>query len=343
MRTYRELTDRGRARRLRALAGDAVVEALGVEPGTLRLRARHSFNTVFRVEPGPVALRVGSGVRIHHPGVEDVEAAWLDALADAGLTSLRNRRTLDGRRWLTIGTTGVPEPRVCTLFEWVPGRPLDRRPTPDRLEAAGRLLARLHDHAATEPTAIPERLRAPLRADRAIGFAVADRVSDHRSVDGRVFVEAIERVQAAIDELWRSPPHRPHLLHGDFGPNNVLAVGRRLDPIDFQDLQLGFDLQDVATAVDSLARRRPELVEPFRRGYRSVRPWPDLPPELAGALAAGRHLTIMNLALVAPERGIGTALQPRAEAVVAWMTGAGSDRAARSRRPSAPGGSPGAP
>ena len=87
---------------------------------------------------------------------------------------------------------------------------------------------------------------------------------------GSIVIEAVARVQEQLDRLWASPPHRPHVFHGDLGPHNVLMYRGRARPIDFQDLQIGFDLQDVAITVADLRRTAPGGIEPFRAGYTDV-------------------------------------------------------------------------
>jgi Ser/Thr protein kinase RdoA (MazF antagonist) len=114
-----------------------------------------------------------------------------------------------------------------------------------------------------------------------------------------MFADAIDRVQAHLDALWKSPPHRPHLLHGDFGAQNVMRHRSVLTPIDFQDLQFGFDVQDAAITIADLRRQfgDDELVAKYVAAYTSVRPWPLNDRPLEQALAAARRLTFINLAL----------------------------------------------
>jgi Ser/Thr protein kinase RdoA (MazF antagonist) len=127
---------------------------------------------------------------------------------------------------------------------------------------------------------------------------VEDRLHGFRAADSLVG-EAFDRASDAVAALWADPPHRPHLLHGDFTARNVMMRDRLLVPIDFQDLVVGFDVQDLAIALDSLGRFAggTDLREEFRVGYESVRPWPDLDAGLLDALIAARLLHQMNLNL----------------------------------------------
>ena len=203
------------------------------------------------------------------------------------------------------------------MFTWVSGRPLRDDLTADRLQQAGRLLAEIHDQSADYAPATP--IPSGVYADRAVYFHEENRLLTYESSYGSLFVEALDRAQRRLDELWRSPPGVPQLLHGDFGPNNVLRFRSRLTAIDFQDLQYGFALQDVAISMADLRRTAPALIEPFRAGYAEVRPWPELAPDLDAALTAARSLNIMNLGLHLQRPGIAQRLDVHSERVAAWM------------------------
>lgn len=316
MTPFEELTRLGRARRLATLARSVLDTEFGLTNARVRLVATHSFNTVFRVDTSGLraALRVGGAARIHPVGVEDVEAEWLDVLAANDVTAPRNLPTCDGRRWTIARDSLVSGERVCSLFSWVDGVELRKRLTRDGIGDAGRLLARLHRLAHAAPiTTFPE-----LHADRAVYFTGQDLVSTTRHPDQALFVEAIDRVQRAIDALWQSP-EQPHLLHGDFGPHNILSMRGRLRPIDFQDLAVGFRSQELGLTIADLGRLDPSLIEPFARGYAEEEVLPELTPNSLALFAAGRSLNIMNLALYAPDTGIGTLFDSHAERVRTWM------------------------
>jgi Ser/Thr protein kinase RdoA (MazF antagonist) len=326
VREFTELTRRGQSRRLRELAVDVVEADYGWADASVRLLSEHSFNTVFRIGHNGrhTALRVGDACRIHVDGVEDVEADWLDALYASGIPCPVNIRSAHGWNSVRRGRADVFGPRVCSMFTWVDGRPLRERLTPEGLRAAGALLAEIHEHATQHEPAAP--IPPGLFANRVVYFHEENRVGTYASDFGTLFAEAIDRVQHQLDELWRAPPHVPHLLHGDFGPNNVLTYHSRLSAIDFQDLQFGFDLQDVAISIADMGRVAPEMIDPFRAGYATVRRWPDLTPELQAALTAARSLNIMNLALHVPRPGLAQFLDEHGTRVADWMRTTPSSR-----------------
>jgi Ser/Thr protein kinase RdoA (MazF antagonist) len=259
-------------------------------------RAAESFNSVFRVTAasGTYALRVGSELRIHAAGTLETEGAWLRRLGDHEMVvpGLHPNRAGDFGTEVTIGDAA---PRTCALFDWVAGRSLRARLTAPTAAALGRLAAQLHANAEAWALA-----NAPdvLVADRVLYWRLPVRLTAPDFPFSGLFAEAVGRAQAVLDELWRTQPHPPYLLHGDLAPANVIvAPDRTLVPIDFQDLVWGFDVQDLAISIAAL-RRIPggaRLVDAFRDGYAAQRPWPALCAELLDALVVARALNQINL------------------------------------------------
>jgi Ser/Thr protein kinase RdoA (MazF antagonist) len=321
-RPFDELTPVGRRRRLSRLAGDVLQREHGVRPVALHAVAGHWFNTVFRVDEqdgSRSALRVGDAHRIHVEGVEEVEVAWLDALAAdlPTVVAARVLRTPDGRPWTTAERADVTGARVCTRFTWARGRRLSDRLDERGMRAGGRILAELHEHAAGYR--LPFALPAGLRADRVAYFGDTSRILAYRARDSVAFNEAIARVQERIDLLWTSPPHSPHLLHGDLGAHNLMRWHDQVRVLDFQDLQFGFDVQDLGIALADMTWHEADLIEPFMRGYADVRPLPDLSPDLVAALRVGRSLNMINLGLNLRRPRLERFLELHERVVMEWM------------------------
>ncbi len=151
MRSFQDLTERGRVRRLRCLVFNAL-EHYDLVPTRVRLITNH-MNGIFRVDEGMgnkwilrVTLPEGGHTRDHVA----VEMDWLSALARE--TSLKVPRPLparDGRLVIETGARGVPEPRFCAIFSWVPGSNLADHLEPANLLRLGELSASLHAHSRT--------------------------------------------------------------------------------------------------------------------------------------------------------------------------------------------------
>ncbi len=320
-RPFDQLTPRGQARRLREVAVIAAGR-FGVVPDRLTLVAA-SFNTVFRVEArgiSPFVLRVSPEVRIHPLGTECLEAAWTDEiLRDTELPVAALRRALDGSVVTTVEVPDVPGRRTCVAFDWVPGQPLRTRADPDRMRRAGMMLAELHDQAeARHDRAVP---RGAMVADRVLPFDGDDLLTECPPSHGSLVDDARGSAQRVLDAIWDRPPQAPHLLHGDFTWNNLLASRDQITIIDFQDVMWGFDVIDVVNAVSPLDRidgSRP-LGDAFRDGYAQVRPWPVDDVEVFGALIAARRLTMLNLGLITRKPGLDDHIERHTTALRHWL------------------------
>lgn len=293
-----------------------------LSPQRVRLAAQ-SFNSIFRVTTASAvyALRVGSQWQIHPAQTAAVEAAWHRRLRQQGIGVPGVLANADGAA-ATLVTDGQARPRICVLFDWVAGRSLRTCMTRGRAAALGRLSARLHQDAAGWS---PPGAGEVLRADRVLYWQAPERLAmaGRRFGYGSLFTDAAARAQPVLDWLWRHPPHPPHLVHGDLTPANVIVSPREgLVPIDFQDMVLGFEVQDVAFTVAAL-RRRPDgdrLAGAFRSGYSQDRPWPDVSPAVFEALIAARGLHMMNLVMNnADLSGLDSYVAAHAERVRTWM------------------------
>jgi Ser/Thr protein kinase RdoA (MazF antagonist) len=314
------LTARGQTQRLRALARVALQD-YGLGDARVSLLKR-TFNTLFRVvDPNGAksALRVGARERIHTDETEAVETAWLRALrADTDIAVPLPIANRSGAYVTTVGAPGVPEPRTCVLFEWVRGRRLGEVLTVERVKNAGALLARVHEHGAAFDGG---RQQPVIVGDNVPSFRLPDRIPRDDARYGALFAEAVERAQAAIDALWSHAPHRPHILHGDFHPNNVLVWRDRLVPIDFQDALWGFEIQDIAITT-MILEHYPDagaLAAALRAGYEQVRPWPADDAEMVNELVGARHLSVVNLGYNLRRPGLDEFIDRHATWLRNWM------------------------
>ncbi len=320
VRAFAELTARGRIRRLRGLALDALREYdLEVERCSF---VSTGFNTVFRVHAAngaSYALRVSPSLRIHADGCEVEETAWVAALRrEAGLPVPQVLPARDGSPVVWVATAGVPDARSCVLFEWVRGRRLREQLTDELVRKVGEVAAVVHEHGAGYLRGPPAGV---LVADRVLYFRAAYRLDELRPAYGSLLDDAVARAQQALDELWRHPPHAAHLLHGDLQSGNVMVHRRAVTLIDFQDLIWGFEIQDVSIALVALAVHGDtgSWSAAFRAGYESVRPWPEADPATVAALRAGRHLNVLNFGMNVGGTALDAFVARHAAPVAEWM------------------------
>lgn len=278
MKPYVELTTRGKARRLRPLALRAL-EQYDIDVVGLEL-VRNDLNGIFRVRAGSARSYLLRVCLPNHHSLETLQAeiAWLRALeSEPGIAAPVPIPAANGAYIVTASAPGVPEPRRCMLFSWLPGRSFQRPGVPDEFELLGGLMARLHDQAERwqPPAGFSARTLDQLYplGDPAglLGPANRDRLDSRTQT---TIAELEERIVAELELLFTG---RPQVIHGDLHHGNVKLYRGTVQPLDFEDLGWGFPVQDIAISLFySLNNPRfPELREAFQRGYTAIRNWPE--------------------------------------------------------------------
>lgn len=315
-RDYHELTELGRARRLRTLVA-AALDEYDLAPSRIRLITNET-NGVFRVDTptGRYVVRVGlSGEVGHSPAQVTTEVAWLDAIArDTDISVPRVIRTRNGAPFVTLGTPSVTGDRNVVLFSWLPGRLLGDDPPIAGVFALGATMARLHDHGAGFVVPDPAAL---ITYDSVLPFEETDhllRAGEELMPRRRteMFEAARRRVSTDIASRDRAGLQ---LLHGDLHPWNVKWSRGRMSTFDFEDLMLGWRVQDVATTLYYFHgdQKQEALFDAFEAGYRSVEEWPAPDPGEIETFLMGRALVLANYVLASDE------LAPNAGTYLGWF------------------------
>ncbi len=313
MQPFASLTPMGQTRRLRAVA-HAALQHYAITVRRLSLLTVDT-NTIFRVD---AANGERYALRISTPGQHSlndnlIEIAWLTALArDTTLKVVTPVANQQGDYLTPVTLPTVPEERRCVLLRWIPGHSLARQVSPAHAYTLGTMMAALHDHAGTvqlppslspmtwhtvfyyhhEPVVIDDPAYATL-------FSPARRSLIH---------EVATIAEQVLQELAQSTPDRI-LIHGDLHPSNVHVARGHFYILDFEDVLLGYPVQDVAITFAAL-RRYPEcerLWRAFEAGYSQSRPWPVQSAAQLTALIAARDLMMVNYAAqseAAPEAAV---------------------------------------
>jgi Ser/Thr protein kinase RdoA (MazF antagonist) len=306
MKLFQSLTVGGQARRLRQLAINALA-SYDLDVARFRL-ITNDMNGIFRIDTTDgrkFILRVTAPEGGHILDHVTAEMDWLAALArDTDLSVPRPLPTRDGSLVVTTSADGVPEPRMCEIFFWVDGKNLVEDMSEVNLAKLGELSARLHAHALNyhPPTEL-----SLLRFDRVFPFTepvvlFEERFSNLFPPERRlIYQKGIDWAQESIDRLKASgEPMR--ILHGDLHQWNVRNAHGVLSPIDFEDVMLGWPLQDIATTsyyffpLDDY----PALRSAFQDGYTRHSPWPERHPGEIDSFIAARGIGLANLVLNDP-------------------------------------------
>jgi Ser/Thr protein kinase RdoA (MazF antagonist) len=298
--SFSDLTRRGQLIRLRQLAQTALQEYDLRDPHIELIQ--YWLNATFLVE----AARPGSRtrdryvLRVHAPGLQNEnliwsEMVWLSAIrADTGLAVPEPVPTSIGELLATVSAPGVPEPRHCVLFRWVPGRFFRRGLTSNMLEKVGAFMATLHLQAQHfKPPEGFTRKRWDLHGllGEVIGTDVHKSMS-HLSPEGR---GVAERMMPVVGEtLERLPQERDlfGIIHADLHRGNILFHQGLVGAIDFEVSGWGYFPYDIGVTFSVLRDypNLPDLRAGFFRGYRRVRPLPPEHEALVDILMAGRIL-----------------------------------------------------
>ncbi|MEZ4594299.1 MAG: phosphotransferase [Chloroflexota bacterium] len=298
MKPYEELTLRGKLRRLRGLAEDALRQ-FGVTAVSLKLIGTDT-NLIYRV-------RTEDGrqfaLRIANPAWRGAEAAvseaiWLDALArDTDIPVPQMWRTAAGEAVVFPQAAGVPTGHHAVLMSWLPGVLLGKRLTAKNITRMGELFAKLHQHGANwQP---PEGFTTKKfnqylsRGEENALFAKASLALYDAPTEAtlRQMGEAVSQTYATLD------PADLRVIHCDLWHDNIKVYRGQLYPFDFEDTIWGYRLHDMAMALLDLYEdvgdpaAYAQLLAAFRTGYEAHLPWPEGEMEL---LMFGRMLWKTN-------------------------------------------------
>jgi len=296
MQSLEILTFAGQLRRLRRLAIKALTEYDIDKPHLTLLQ--HEGNTTFRID---LADGERYALRIHYPALRTVQAVrsemmWLAALRqETDLVVPEPMLTLDRELVTVVSTEAIPEPRICVVFRWIPGRFVDDRLAPSHLERVGAFLARLQLHGAqfnppngfvrgrldnltenARRTAAPGTSEAFARqqvhnpADEA---AASRLVTEICSPEDGARVAILIRKMREVQQIVGQKRETFGLIHGDLHQGNYFFHQGQVRAIDFDDCGYGHYLYDIAVTLSEVNWRKntPELRKSFLKGYRSIR------------------------------------------------------------------------
>ena len=301
MKPYHELTSRGQLRRLRRLVLEVLTsyDLVVKQVSFLTIET----NTMFRVDTedgDKYVLRIYSDEETTLRE-NQAEMFWLDAIIrDTDIKVCEPVRRNDGSYITVASVDGVPGERRCVLFRWVPGRALADNLSPRAYYQLGQTLAKLHDHAQ-QLNLLPESIH-PKQWDKVFYYPdepiVYNTAHYHHYFPPESIAlldDVIYRANVLFKQLYADRASKM-LIHGDLHFWNVHLYRGELYVIDFEDVMLGYPLQDVAVTL-SYGRDRPdydELRAAFCEGYSSLRVWPGESDSEIETLIAARTVMFIN-------------------------------------------------
>ena len=275
-----------------------------------------SENLVFRVDATDGRCYA---LRLHRPGYHDFaalrsEQTWTRALVAAGIDAPVAVPTRTGASHSLAEVAG--EQRYASLVRWVDGATLASVDDvdlvgQDSFAKLGAIMASIHNHAVAWRIP-PGFVRHAFDADGLLGerpFWGRFWESPYLAADQRRRCETLRlRIRGYLIKLARRPCSYS-VVHADLHPGNLVAAGKRLHVIDFDDAGFGWHCYDLAVALSHHQSHPdfPKLRDGLFAGYRRCR---RLPPDAATLLPL--FLLVRNLALIGwfadrPELGPGEA------------------------------------
>ena len=184
--------------------------------------------------------------------------------------------------WITeVAAPFVPGSRNVSLVRWVKGRMIKHGVRPDHFRAMGRLMARLHDHAAHWQ--LPGGFSK--RHYNWEGFFVEITGSNFKPNEAWSLLppkfeppcRMVAQQAKDVMDRWGQGRDVYGLIHADLGMDaNCLFWGGEARAIDFDDSGFGYWIYDIAVCLEHCRDdpAYPSFRDAFRAGYAEIRTLP---------------------------------------------------------------------
>lgn len=261
-------------------------------------------NTLFQVNTGDgekYALRICTP---EWRTISDIksEIIWLQALTnDTDIGAPKPIVNKNGESLLEIASPDGQGVYQCLLMTWISGSLLEEDLSEDNLYLMGQLFARLHQHTDTfRPTdgfTTRKMDNIYARGEEDILFSDTYRQAfSAESLD--IYQKVMRKITETFDDLYRNEEEL-RVIHNDLHHENIKVVDGVLRPFDFEDTIWGYAVQDIAMALQDLMMDvKPEqyfvLQAAFRRGYESLRKWPETFDGQIDTFRMGRMIWVTN-------------------------------------------------
>lgn len=299
-RAFEDLTYRGQAGRMRALAREALPR-FGLSRKTKLELCGYGENAVFGVHQRG---RIRYALRIHRldyqtPATIESEMHWLEALdRDTDLTVQKPCAGKNGTYVQRVALDGVPGERSVVLMGWVDGRRAGMTRPRAYLERIGELTAALHEHGKTwkRPKGFTRRRwdERELLIEPAFGDPMS--APGLRKADRALFERCRRRVLKRLAAFGKGRK-RWGLIHADLHGWNVVKHEGEVRPIDFDDCGFGWYVYDILVCAAGFLWGQPgynEKMSWFLDGYRRVRPFDDADLDMVEPFRVVRHLDMLG-------------------------------------------------
>jgi Ser/Thr protein kinase RdoA (MazF antagonist) len=206
----------------------------------------------------------------------------------------------DGKYLTLVTIPDVPPDRRCILFRWIPGRPLEEQLSPEKYFELGRSMTKLHQHARSL-NPLPASID-PKRWNKVFYYPdepVVYNTPEYSHLFSVEEIKLVDRVVGVANKVLRRLYEDQEgliLIHGDLHFWNVHYYRGELYLLDFEDINLGYPIQDIAVTLYYGRSREgyEELRDAFYEGYTSLQDWPEDAEKIIPVLWIARTVMFMN-------------------------------------------------
>ena len=254
----------------------------------------HGFNSSFKVtaaDGSKYALRVNTNSKKSASQVE-AEVRLLELIASKKVIEAPVPvRTSSGHAYSKLDIDFLGREVTAVLNGWIEGDDLGDEISDEELFLLGVSMAKLHQFCKSVPD---DLVNAFPKIDRTL-FNSPDNL---RKADPRFDAEIqtfFDKTFQASDSVFKeiSSSKQPLLIHADLHPSNVLKTANGMSVIDFDDVGIGYEIQDLAITFFYL-RDKPGKEDLVLQGYKSVCEPPVMKSNQIEALLAARQLLLLN-------------------------------------------------
>ena len=262
--------------------------------GSTFKNVNHGFNSSFKVDAldgNSYALRINTNSKKSAAQVE-AEIRLLELIAENRVVDapVPVRTNLD-QAYSKVSLDFLGRDVTAVLNHWIDGEDLGDEITDAELIQLGAAMAKLHKFSKDIPD---ELVNICPRIDRTLFNSPDNLRKDEPRFDAEMrslIDQAFEISEVVFAEISKNSV--PIVIHADLHPSNVLKTSTGLAVIDFDDVGVGYEIQDLAITFFYL-RDMPGKEELVLEGYRSVSKLPKLKESHIEALLLSRQLLLLN-------------------------------------------------
>jgi Ser/Thr protein kinase RdoA (MazF antagonist) len=309
MKEYNELSYSGQIKRLKKLAESALLN-YNFEHFSLQCLG-HSENTTFKItafsNQSNLALKKPDSyyiLRIYRPKKQDLatinsELIWLNWLRqEANLEVSEPTLAKNGNLVVSAEAVGVPEPRYCAVFRWLPGKFLGTGLNAKAIQLVGTFFANLHLHSQ-QFTPASGFARPCFDEDGLFGLPPFSLFLETKSLVSQNDLLILESAAKKIREKLKILEKKTEsfgLIHGDLNFGNCKFHQGKIQVFDFDDCGWGYYIYDLAVTLYYL-QNRPDILnlrQALLESYQQNRSLSEEYLSCIDALIAARRLQLFR-------------------------------------------------